>query len=79
MEKVKSGEFVSGECDTEGQRDIIERRVVLSTDFTDDEDWPSTDSISDFSHLKEVLDQRLKPASSIRTELLRDLNQDYLE
>ncbi len=71
---------------TESKKDIIERRIPLSTDFTDftdfsdDEDWPSTDSISDFSHLKEVLDNRLKQVSPIGIELNKDrIQEDYLE
>lgn len=54
----------------------IETYYGQPTEISDDTYWVSTESISDFSQLKEVLDNYSKPAKELKTELLKELKDN---
>ena len=54
----------------------IETYYGQPTEMTDDTYWVSTESISDFSQLKEVLDNYSKPVKELKTELLKELEDN---
>lgn len=66
---------ITSETDSK-PRDIIKRHFENSTEYTDGEDWCSSESTSDFLHLKEKLERRkTRPASIVKQDLVKDLGR----